>query len=318
MNLRTLLGIAALIFFLLSLYLWNSNSQLKKANTQQTTEMAEMAAVQAELEADYQEAIERIEALRSDNEKLNALIESQKEELKAQKAKVSNLIWTKRELDKAREEIAKFEGLTNNYLAELTTLRKANEQLTMSNEMLTKDVNMLTDNLTAEKTTTAELRETKAVLMSEKENLSIKNAALSEKVDVGSAIKINWMSFSAGDLNDKGEFKSRKRTGKRDLYRTCFKTETNVVTPAGEETFYLRIMNPSAETLAADDLGSGTLVDKISGETMRYTISGTLTYNNDDTEACMDWNPNFDIASGTYNVQIYNKGYMVGQGSFKL
>ncbi len=318
MNLRTVFAIAAVLFLLLSLYLWNSNNQLKTANQKQTTEISEMAKVQAELEADYQEAITRIESLRGDNEKLNALIESQKEELKAQKAKVSNLIWTQRELNKAREEIAKFEGLTNNYLSDINALRAQNEQLTASNEKLTKEVIILNDDLTSERTVTAELKETKAVLMSEKEVLTSKNSALSEKVDVGSAIKINWMSFDAGDINDQGQFKSRKRTGKRDLFRTCFRTETNVVTPAGEETFYLKILSPTGETLSADDLGSGTLIDKLSGEQVRYTVSGTLNYNNDDTEACMDWDPNFQINSGSYNVMIYNKGYMVGQGTFKI
>jgi len=87
------------------------------------------------------------------------------------------------------------------------------------------------------------------------------------------------MSFNGGDINDDGSFKVRKRTKKMETLRTCFRTETNVVVPAGDETFYLRIVNPNGETLSANDSGSGELVDVVSGEAVRYTMSGELTYN---------------------------------------
>jgi len=47
-------------------------------------------------------------------------------------------------------------------------------------------------------------------------------------------------------------------------------------------------------------------------------MSGTLTYNNEDTEACMDWEPSAQVVKGNYSVEIYNKGYRVGKGSFNL
>jgi hypothetical protein len=284
----------------------------------QKTEMAELQKVQAELDADYQAALESIESLRSDNTELNSLIDSQKNELKAQKNKIDGLIWTKRELDKARQEIAQFETLTADYLVQLSDLKTRTEQLSAANAELNSQNVVLTENLNVEKAANQELQQTKATLVSEKTKLTATNSALSSKVELGSAIKINWMSFNGGDINDDGEFKSRKRNKKMEVLRTCFKTETNVVVPAGDEIFYLRILNPAGETLAADDIGSGTLDDKMTGKSMRYTMSGTLTYNNQDTEACMDWKPSYQPEDGEYTVEIYNKGYKVGSGTFKI
>jgi hypothetical protein len=284
----------------------------------QKTEMAELQKVQAELDADYQAALESIESLRSDNTELNSLIDSQKNELKAQKNKIDGLIWTKRELDKARQEIAQFETLTADYLVQLSDLKTRTEQLSAANAELNSQNVVLTENLNVEKAANQELQQTKATLVSEKTKLTATNSALSSKVELGSAIKINWMSFNGGDINDDGEFKSRKRNKKMEVLRTCFKTETNVVVPAGDEIFYLRILNPAGETLAADDMGSGTLDDKMTGKSMRYTMSGTLTYNNQDTEACMDWKPSYQPEDGEYIVEIYNKGYKVGSGTFKI
>ena len=154
--------------------------------------------------------------------------------------------------------------------------------------------------------------------MSEKENLTERNSKLSDIVEVGSAVKVNWMSLEGGEIKDDGSWRKRRIAKKSKALRTCFKTETNVVVPAGEETFYLRIMDPSGETIAADESGSGVITDKISGEEKKYTMSGTLTYNNEDTQACMDWDVLTEVAKGNYTVEIYNKGYRVGAGSFKL
>lgn len=318
MSSRVISTIAIVLLLLLSGYLWYQNTQLKSANNMQKTEMAELQKVQAELDADYQAALESIESLRSDNTELNSLIDSQKNELKAQKNKIDGLIWTKRELDKARQEIAQFETLTADYLVQLSDLKTRTEQLSAANAELNSQNVVLTENLNVEKAANQELQQTKATLVSEKTKLTATNSALSSKVELGSAIKINWMSFNGGDINDDGEFKSRKRNKKMEVLRTCFKTETNVVVPAGDEIFYLRILNPAGETLAADDMGSGTLDDKMTGKSMRYTMSGTLTYNNQDTEACMDWKPSYQPEDGEYIVEIYNKGYKVGSGTFKI
>ncbi len=318
MSSKVISGIAIVLLLLLSGYLWYQNSQLKKANKAQTVELSEMEQVQKELDADYQAALESIEGLRTDNQELNALIDNQKEELKAQKTKINNLIWARRELDKAREEIAKFETLTAQYLAEISDLKSQNELLASANQKLSNDIVVLNENLTAEKELTSELTETRAVLMSEKETLVEKNAALSDKVEIGSAIKVNWMSLEGGEVKDNGEWKRRKIAKRSKTLRTCFRTETNVVVPAGEETFFLRIVGPSGETIASDDSGSGELTDKLTGEVVRYTMSGTLTYNNEDTEACMDWDPSVEVSKGIYVVEIYNKGYRVGTGEFKL
>jgi hypothetical protein len=318
MTSRFLPWTVAIVLALVAGYLWYRNGQLQKSNKAQKAEMVELQTIQTELDEDYQTALESIESLRSDNQELNALIDNQKEELTAQKSKINNLIWAQRELGKAKEELANFEKMTAKYLAEISELKKTNDQLAATNVKLTNDNITLNESLVAEKRTSEELTEARAILVSEKEDLSNRNSALSEKVELGSAIKINWMSLDGGQVEDDGEFKRRKRTKKMDVIRTCFRTETNVVVPAGDETFYLRILNPTGETLSSEDIGSGIFSDKSTGQEMRYTMAGTLTYNNEDTEACMDWKPSSEVAKGNYTVEIYNKGYKVGTGTFSL
>ncbi|MBK8828235.1 MAG: hypothetical protein IPO26_16435 [Saprospiraceae bacterium] len=57
--------------------------------------------------------------MRGDNAQLNALIDSQKSELKTQKDKINNLIWTKKELDKAKAELKNLNTNVAKYLADI-------------------------------------------------------------------------------------------------------------------------------------------------------------------------------------------------------
>jgi len=97
-NLAAWAIIAIIALIGLNGYQWFTNSQLQSQNTRQETELVELEKVQAGLEQDYNAALDGLEDMRGDNNELNSLIESQKAELKSQKEKINNLIWTKREL----------------------------------------------------------------------------------------------------------------------------------------------------------------------------------------------------------------------------
>ena len=120
-------------------YQWFSNVQLKKVNQQLQTELFDLEKVSAELDQDYQAALESLEDLRGDNQELNNLIASQKKDLASQKDKINNLIWSKRELDKAREEIKNLRSVADQYIAEATRLSEENAALLAANSQLTNE-----------------------------------------------------------------------------------------------------------------------------------------------------------------------------------
>ena len=311
------LGIGFIVVLLgLSGFFGYKYYQVKGENEQKFEEIVQLNKAQAELDGEYQAALGSLENLKNDNQELNNLIDSQKAELKLQKDKISNLIWTKRELNKAGQEIEKLTSLTTQYLAEIETIKKRNAELQSKNLELNQTNQVLVGSLQNEREEKAELQETKTRLVSENQELTSNNEVLSERVDVASAIKINYIDFAGGSVESDGSFKSRKRVKKMDVFQTCFKTETNVVVPAGEETFMVRILNEQGETLSSDE--RAVIINKLSGEETRYTASGKMTYQNEDTEGCIQWNPDFEIQKGNYSVEIFNKGYKVGSGDFKI
>ena len=109
--------------------------------------------------------------MRGDNKELNDLIDSQKKELSEQKKKISNLIWTKRELTKAKEEIKNLNIQAADYLAQITKLTTENDSLMVSNDLLMGEKASLTAEVNAQMQANEELSEAKAILASEKAEL---------------------------------------------------------------------------------------------------------------------------------------------------
>jgi len=299
-------------------YQWFSNSQLKTQNIRQETELVELEKVQAELEQDYTAALEGLEDMRSDNNELNSLIESQKVELKSQKDKINNLIWTRRELNKAKDEIANMNSQAAQYVAELAKLRDENTNLMASNTQLKQQNSSLNTQYLNEQTAKKEIEAARAVLAVEKERLAKKNEVLDTKVDMANAIKVNFMKVQGYQLKDNGKKKKKSRAKNINLIEVCFTTETNLVTPSGPKEFQVRLIDPLGETVARDDMGSGVLTNKLDNTQVRYTSTGIIEYNNEDTEGCILWKVNDRLPKGMYDVEIYNNGFKVGKGNYKM
>jgi regulator of replication initiation timing len=318
-NNLTAWGIVALVGLLgLNAYQWFSNNQLKTINNEQTAISENLKKAQAELDQDYQTALEDLEKLKGSNNELNALIDSQKGELEIQKAKISDLIWSKRELGKAQEEIKKLNTRVADTIAELTKMKEENKVLTDKNTLLTSENQTLSKDLSSVTTEKEELAATKATLVTEKEYLSKTNEALSSKVDIASAIKINSMTVQGFEIEKNGKLDKQSKAKNVDLLRFCLDTEANSVTPAGAKKFYVRVVSPVGETVAVEDRGSGVLTNKQDNSQVRYTTSGEVAYDNKATNACIDWTLANPIAKGLYEVEIFNNGFLVGKSTFQL
>jgi regulator of replication initiation timing len=318
-NNLTAWGIVAIVGLLgLNAYQWFSNNQLKTINTEQTAISENLKKAQAELDQDYQTALEDLEKLKGSNNELNALIDSQKKELELQKAKISDLIWSKRELGKAQEEIKKLNTRITETIAELTKMKDENRVLTDKNTVLTTENESLSKNLSTVQTEKEELAATKATLVTERENLSKSNEALSAKVDIASAIKINSATVQGFEIEKNGKLDKQSKAKNIDLLRFCINTEANAVTPAGAKRFFIRVVNPVGETVAVEDRGSGVLTNKQDNSQVRYTTSGEVAYDNKATNACIDWTLANPLTKGLYEVEIFNNGFLVGKTNFQL
>lgn len=301
--------LGACIFLLVSKY--RTGQQLEST----TMELGEQKAAYTELDTQYKDAVAQLEQQKGISAELDSKINEQLKELGEQKTQIEQLI---RENKDYRGGMASLQAKQKQYLAEIDQLKRENGILTENNAALTSENQNLNTSLTETRTQLDQASSAQAALISEKTQLESERNTLGKKVDVASAIKVSNVQVSSVKVTSSGKEKNRSKARNVDKLKICFRTEANEVADAGEETFYLRIVDPTGAPLAIESLGSGVASDKRNETDVRYTTTATTNYNNQETDVCGYWQPGQNFVKGKYSVEIYNKGYKVGSGTFKL
>ncbi len=320
-NSKKLLTIAAIaIATLLGTNIFLMVSKYKTSQTLDTTirELDTKEQAMAELETQFNDATAQLEQLKGQNTELNSKIDEQLKQLDEQKGKISELIRVKGDLKAARNEIAALVRHKDEAVIEIANLKEKVTQLSTENTKLTDNNKQLEENLTQTKSKLDEESTAKAALISEKTQLESSNKKLTGKVDIASAVKVNTISCEPVKVKSSGKESSTSKSKKVDKIKICFKTEANDVVEAGEEKFFISIIDPQGATLAIEDLGSGVSKDKKRDSEFRYTTVATCNYTNSPTDVCGAWQPGQNFIKGLYHVEVYNKGFKVGESEFKL
>ena len=287
-------------------------------NAQLSTDLVEMEQFKAQAEKQYYESLAELEEMRGSNEELNAMIDQQKEELRLQNEKIVSLTNDSRNLAAARRELADLKSKTTGYLAELEELRTANAQLTEDLDLVSTERDLLSNDLQVSQQTNEQLNTERAVLVSEREELATENNELSRKVTLASVIKTNNISAEGQKQRNSGRWVGRTNAKNVERIYVCFNSLDNAVARTGEETFQMRIINPNGETMSIEAAGSGVLTTN-DGQQVPYTKNIPFDFQGDAEDHCAEWAvPGQEFLEGSYTVELYNKGYLVGETKLDL
>lgn len=318
---QRLIAIAAVVIVaLLAVNAWLlfKYTQADKAQETLTTQLDESAKAQEELNEEYYAAKAELESMRTGNEELNALVEQKQTELREAKDRIASLIRKGGSLDAARAEISQLNEKVSGYVAELNQLREENALLADENQQLAQQRDVLESDLNVQRESNDNLTQERALLVSEKERLSGDNNQLSRKVSMASAIKVTNLEAVGQKKRRSGKAVTRRDAANVEQIEVTFGTTINEIAEAGEEEFHVRIINTQGVTLAMDQMGSGSFVNQATGESMRYTMKDDMAYDRSQNALRFLWAPGQQFDAGNYTVEIYNKGFLVGETSFRL
>ncbi len=311
----TIAGIAIAVLLGLSIFLMISKYKSSQQLEATSLELNEQKQAFAELDTKYNDAVAQLEQQKGLNAQLDEKINQQLQQLEQNKTQIEQMIREKRDY---RAAIGRLESQKKQYLAEIDKLKEEIGILTEKNTELSTENENLNTSLSETQTMLTQESTAKAALISEKTQLETERAVLSKKVDIASAIRVKNITVKAVDVRSSGKEKSKSRASKVDKLNICFVTEPNEVVPSGEETFYITVVDPTGATLAVESLGSGIAQDKRNEQEFRYTTVATCNYDNGESNVCGAWQPGQNFVKGKYEVKIFNKGYLVGTGSFNL
>jgi uncharacterized protein YdcH (DUF465 family) len=259
------------------------------------------------LEQDYKSVSDTLNAKREDIEQLRgknaaldklitekeSLIDQEKQELANQHT--SNTL-TMNELDKARKMIAQDEVTIASLQNEVSQYKEQTHQLTAEKEKLGTD-------LGCEEENTAQLTE--------------ENTGLSKKVETGSFLQIAKVDVEAMKKKHNGQEVPVEKAKAAETLKVSFETGINKVLDPGKVSLYVRIINPRGETLEATAQGSGVIPETENAKPVEFTKKADINWTQTNKKIVVYWNRNI-TDPGTYRVEVYQSGHVVGKGAVRL
>lgn len=193
------------------------------------------------------------------------------------------------EINRLKKELLTLRKVLRTYVIQIDSLNRANQQLTVEkNEAVKKYQQASTQASTLKK---------------EKEKLT-------ERVTLAS--RLDATGIAVTPVNGRG--KLAKTIKRMEQFVVDFRIAKNITAKVGEKTIYVRIMNPDDDIL----IKSRGDVFPFEGRDLNYSMKKVIEYDGEEMPVTMYWNIEEFLSPGTYRVDIFADGDLIGKKSFTL
>ncbi|MFN8239107.1 MAG: hypothetical protein U0T77_13135 [Chitinophagales bacterium] len=288
-----------------------TNVKLKKSKeTIVVTEKQrdEVETLKSELDKKYAESLQEIESYRAENAGLDSLLTVKEQELTSKKAKIDALLTQISVLKTGDASKTKL-------LEEAQTLMKQMEDDKMRLQTTIDSLVTVNKILFQERDSiSGELSST----LQKKQEVDAENKRMKDRIDKASILSTANIQATPIRMTRKGKEDEVSKAKDAEKLRVCFDVLQNKIAPSGETKIEVRIISPDGSTIQLQNLGSGTFTEATTGNDIPFTYSISPDYQNETKTVCSYWAQSFKFASGKYSVEVYEKGFLIGQSSFSM
>jgi len=290
------LGIIALFFIGMTLFLWRENKKLKEALSEKSVAVDTLEIARANLLHELTTIREEYGKLKTDNEALNAKIEEQKRTIDSLIAEVKKGKLTYQKYKQALEEIETLKKIARHYQNVIDSLNRINQQLAEENVKYKKG-----------------LEESKQKV----QELTAKKEQLEQKVKIGERLKLTKLEAIPGFMRRGTKFVDTKRHKKVEVIKICVSIDENVLAPTRKYALYGRVIAPSGSPLVEAEDEQHTF--KFEGSHGYFSFKREFDYEGSKIEDwCIYYEPKVELMEGKYIVELYIEDYRVGTTEFTL
>ena len=197
-------------------------------------------------------------------------------------------------------------SLIRRYRGQIAKLEETNRRLFFMTDSLTGVNQLLTINLDSANVQISSQ-------LAKNDTLTLQNLSLSEKVAIGSILKVGTAKVLAMRERNNGKLVETSRAKNTDAFRINFTISKNEISEQGERQVYIQIVNSKGLTVAS----KGELTF---GETqIGYSDQTIVNYLGESVDIISLVEVNRDyISSGAYKVYIYIEDKLAGATQFTL
>jgi FtsZ-binding cell division protein ZapB len=226
------------------------------------------------------------DTLKTNNDSLQGEIESKVDRIDYLLAINANNVVT---IKKIQSENSTLRDALKSFIMQVDSLNRRNQELMSENR---------------------EIKEQISTVQQTNQELSRTNEEISSRIEKAEVIL-------ARDIYATGVNKRNKevdRIEKMEVIRICFTLRENSIADPGEKEVFMRILRPDSLVLTQSPDNLFTYKD----EEMIYSASRKVDYLNQDVEMCIYYQEMQDLIVGTYTVELYLQGSLIGTTTMTL
>ncbi len=297
---NVIIGFLAAALVGLSIYTIADKSKSGDQIQQQQTQIAKVSEEKSDIQKNFDASLARLDSMSTINKDMEGKLADKNTEIAKVKSEIRSILNKKNatagELAKAKRLIEDLNGKITTMEADIARLTEENQNLNADKVALTQDKEKLTEDLT---TTTAAKDE------------------LAKKVDVASTLNASNIRVTPINVKSNGKEKVSTTAKKVDKLLIAFDVDNRIIQP-GSTDLFVTITGPDGKVITNETSGSGTFTTREDGE---KTFTAKVPV---DLETAKRKNVEFGFApgstfqQGSYKVQIYQNGFLIGEGTTEL
>lgn len=297
-NKNIIIGVLIAAVVVLAGFLIFNNNKSEKTLVAQQTEITTISTEKSELQSNFDASLSRLDSMTTSNTNLQNQLTSKDGEIAKIKTEIRTILNNKNataaELSKARQLINQLNGKIGNLETQIANLTLQNDSLKSDKVNLIADKKQLTHNL---------------------DSTNIIKKSLEEKVDVASTL--NASNISITPLKIKSNGKEKVKTSAKQVDKLLVKFDVrNRIIQSGTTNIYVVIIGPDG--LPIRSAGTASFNTREEGEKY-YTAMLPVNLESSTTKNVeFSFAPTDHFKEGNYKVQIYQNGFLIGEGNREL
>lgn len=294
---NAVIGVLAAGLIAVSGYLIYAKNNHSKTIQQQETTISKVSDEKSDVQANFDASLARLDSMSTVNTGLESQLTEKNAEIAGIKTEIRSILNKKNataaELGRAKTLIASLNDKITTMEADIARLKEDNQVLIANNATLTQEKETLTKNLTA----TTEVKQT-----------------LEKKVEIASTLNASNIIITPINVKNNGKEKVSSTAKRVDKLLVSFDVDNRII-QTGTTDVYVVVLGPDGKAI---NTGAETFTTR-EAVAMPFTAKMPV-----DLETAKKKNvefafvPGTDFVQGAYTVQIYQNGFLIGQGTREL
>lgn len=294
---NAVIGILAAGLIAVSGYAIYSNNDTTKTIQQQETTIAKVADEKSDVQANFDASLARLDSMQSVNTGLEGKLTERNNEIAKVKTEIRSILNKKNataaELGRAKTLIASLNDKITSMEADIAQLKQDNQLLTNDNIVLKQDKETLSKDLA----TTTQVKQD-----------------LEKKVDIASTLNASNIVITPINVKSNGKEKVSTTAKRVDKFVVSFDVDNRII-QSGSTDVYVVVLGPDGKAINTSAETFTTREEVAMPFTAKMPVDLETAKKKNVEFAFM---PGANFIQGSYTVQIYQNGFLIGQGTREL